>query len=133
MHCRRDSADGRCAARLRQLRKVIVLEIGRTFVVLDDGGHVGCDEKFDGLREAVFGHECAGLQAMYVRSGRRCEKAYARIADTTRMHVLGSMVLRIANAKTRCTYRGRASPQSDHQRIQHQQSPPSTFSQSEHQ
>lgn len=58
---------------------VVILEVEHTFGVFNDGGRVGCDEELDGLRETIFGHECAGLRAKDVRRGRRHEKASRRI------------------------------------------------------
>ena len=37
---------------------VIVFKVKDAFCVLNDGRRIGCDEKFDRLRESIFGQEC---------------------------------------------------------------------------
>lgn len=54
---------------LADVRDVVVLEVQDALGVLDDGGRVGRDEEFDGLRQTVFGHERSGLCARDLAAG----------------------------------------------------------------
>lgn len=46
---------------LGDVGNVVILKVKNAFGVLDDGSSIGGDEEFDGLRKAIFGHECATL------------------------------------------------------------------------